>query len=302
LYKEVNYWVDQSDAQILAIWGMGGSGKTTLARHILYSNYENFKGISMLEDIGHKSTEQLHDLQEKLLIDISKGKRRKIPSVAQGTCTIEKVLQTKKALILLDNIVESSHVFDLLGTGIKTQSKIIITTRKRNPREWFKFKSWTCREFEMKPLDNDVSLELLSLHAFGSKSPMEGYQKLVEKALRYCDGNPLALKVLGSALSDDRTIEFWDSLLKSLEREAHDAIQSVLITSYNSLPQDINKELFLHIACFFVGKDMDFVVNLLEPDYSAISGIKTLSKRCLLFVSPTKKLVMHRLLQEMARK
>ncbi|KAI3670847.1 hypothetical protein L1987_87489 [Smallanthus sonchifolius] len=68
-----------------------------------------------------------------------------------------------------------------------------------------------------------------------------------------------------------------------------------------SLPYNSEKELFLHIACFFIGKDVDYVVKILEPDYSATSGIQTLIKRCLLSVSPNKKLIMHRLLQEMGK-
>ncbi|KAI3670850.1 hypothetical protein L1987_87492 [Smallanthus sonchifolius] len=68
-----------------------------------------------------------------------------------------------------------------------------------------------------------------------------------------------------------------------------------------SLPNTAAKELFLHIACFFIDKDLDYVVKILEHDYSAISGIKTLVTRCLLSVSPNKKLVMHRLLQEMGK-
>ncbi|KAD4585074.1 hypothetical protein E3N88_22675 [Mikania micrantha] len=61
------------------------------------------------------------------------------------------------------------------------------------------------------------------------------------------------------------------------------------------------KMLFLHIACFFVGKDMNYVVEIMEPDYSATLGIQTLINRCLVSVSPNKKLTMHRLLQEMGK-
>ncbi|KAJ0605573.1 putative kelch-type beta propeller, leucine-rich repeat domain superfamily [Helianthus annuus] len=68
-----------------------------------------------------------------------------------------------------------------------------------------------------------------------------------------------------------------------------------------SLPSDTVRELFLHIACFFIGIDMDYVVKILEPDYSATSGIKTLINRCLLSVSRNKKLMMHRLIQEMGK-
>ncbi|KAI3670839.1 hypothetical protein L1987_87481 [Smallanthus sonchifolius] len=47
--------------------------------------------------------------------------------------------------------------------------------------------------------------------------------------------------------------------------------------------------------------DVDYVVKILEPDYSAKSGIQTLINRYLLSVSPNKKIMMHRLVQEMVK-
>ncbi|KAJ0532613.1 putative P-loop containing nucleoside triphosphate hydrolase, leucine-rich repeat domain superfamily [Helianthus annuus] len=130
---------------------------------------------------------------------------------------------------------------------------------------------------------------------------MAGFEGLVLKVVQYCEGNPLALKVLGSSLSENNTIHYWRSQLKKLKKEMHSGIQGVLQRSYTSLPYNSEKELFLHIACFFVGKDLDYVVQILEPDYSAASGIKTLINRCLLYVSSNKVLMMHRLVQEMGK-
>ncbi|KAI3709355.1 hypothetical protein L2E82_39115 [Cichorium intybus] len=303
-YKDIHSWLNGSNAKFLAICGMGGSGKTTLARYIVYSNCQNFESVSIVEDIGSRCKEP-HDLlqiQEKLFADISGGKKRKIPSVCQGTFKIEEALQVKKALIVLDDIVEPSQLAALLGCGdINPQSKIIITSRKNNIGKWIESRSWGCQEYQMKLLDDDESLELLSRHAFGSKTQMEGYEELSKQVLQYCEGNPLALEVLGSSLGQDNSILFWKSTLSLLGRDINVGIQRVLIRSYNSLPHDSNKELFLHIACFFVGKDMDYVVKILEHDYSAVSGIKTLTNRCLLSVSSNKKLMMHPLLQEMGR-
>ncbi|KAL7584773.1 hypothetical protein Lser_V15G44111 [Lactuca serriola] len=303
-YKDIHSWLNGSNAEFLAICGMGGSGKTTLARYIVYSNSQNFESISILEDIGSRSKEP-HDLlqiQEKLLADISGGKKRKIPSVCQGTFKIEEALQGKKALILLDDIIEPSQLVALLGSGhINKQSKILITTRDNNLGKWFESRSWRCQEYQMKLLDDDESLELLSRHAFGSKTLMEGYEELAKQVLKYCEGNPLALEVLGSSLAQDNSILFWKSTLSLLGRDIDVGIQRVLIRSYNSLPHESNKELFLHISCFFIGKDIDYVVKILEHDYSAVSGIKILTNRCLVSVSANKKLMMHPLLQEMGR-
>ena len=166
---------------------------------------------------------------------------------------------------------------------------------------WLKAISWSCQLYTVKLLDADESLKLLSLHAFRSEVPMKGFEELAQQAVQYCDGNPLALEVLGSSLHEDNTIQYWESHLRLLENDMNNKIQHVLMRSYESLPYNSEKELFLHIACFFVGIDKDYVVKILEHDYSAISGIKALTNRCLLSISPSKKINMHRLLQEMGK-
>ncbi|XP_023760973.1 disease resistance protein RPS4 isoform X1 [Lactuca sativa] len=303
-YDKISMWLNQPNVEFLAICGMGGSGKTTLAKYIYDSNWKTYENMSFVEGIGHKCEvpDGLRMLQEQLLKGILGGKKRKIPSVFEGTWEIKEALQTKRSLIVLDDITEESQLIALLGTGmINAQSKIIITTTRENTNNWFKSKNWRCRDYKMELLNDDESLELLSRHAFGSKVPMEGFEELAVRAIRYCEGNPLALEVLASSLSNNNTILHWKSQLNLLEKEMDSRIQNVLIMSYKSLSFDLEKELFLHIACFFVGVDMDYVVKILEHDYNALSGIKSLSNRCLLSVSPNKKLMMHRLVQEMGK-
>ncbi|KAM0031128.1 putative P-loop containing nucleoside triphosphate hydrolase, leucine-rich repeat domain superfamily [Helianthus debilis subsp. tardiflorus] len=302
-YKEINSWLDKTNYAFLAIYGMGGSGKTTLAKYIYGSNQKSFENVSFIENIGSRSEKPngLLKLQEHLLKDILRGKKRKIPGVSRGTCMIKEALQMRRALIVLDDIVEHSQLVTLLGTGkINEESKIIITTRE-NTDNWFDSSCWKCQQYEMKLFNEEESSDLLCRHAFGSKKPMEGFKELVQHAVKYCEGNPLALEVLGSSMPKNTTIKYWRSQLNLLEKDIHAKIQSVLERSYMSLPYNSEKELFLHIACFFIDKDVDYVVKILEPDYSALCGIQTLIKRCLLSISPNKKLTMHKLLQEMGK-
>ncbi|KAJ9551079.1 hypothetical protein OSB04_015124 [Centaurea solstitialis] len=301
-YEKITSRLHQPDLEYIAIYGMGGSGKTTLAKYIYESNRKRFESMSFIEDIGTRCRVHngLLELQEQLLKDLLGGRKRKIPSVSHGTCKIEEALQTKRALIVLDDIVEETELVALLGNGeINPQSKIIITTE--NTDNCSMFSSSRCQLYKMELLNDDESLELLSKHAFGSKSPKDGFMDLAKQAVEYCEGNPLALEVLGSSLSNCKTIAYWESQLRTSTKDIHSRIQSVLTQGYNSLPYNSQKELFLHIACFFIGKDKDYVEKILEPDYSALSGIKTLTNRCLLSVSPSNKLLMHRLLQEMGR-
>ncbi|KAI3827467.1 hypothetical protein L1987_01543 [Smallanthus sonchifolius] len=298
-YKEISSWLDQCNVEFLAIYGMGGSGKTTLAKYIYNLTRRTFEYVSFVEDIGSrcKTYNDLLELQKQLLKDILGGKKRKIPSISRGTCLIEDVLQMNRTLIVLDDIVEQSQLATLLGTGkINPQSKIIITTRE-NVDDWFDIPYWRCQKYEMRLLNHDESLELFCRHAFQSGIHHEGY----DWVLKYCEGNPLALEVLGSSTSKYNAHMIMPSQLRLFEIDMDSRIQSVLMRSYLSLTCNTVKELFLHIACFFIGIDIDYVAKILEPDYAAQSGIKTLLEKCLLSISPNKKIMMHRLLQEMAK-
>ncbi|CAH1449172.1 unnamed protein product [Lactuca virosa] len=314
----INSWLEkeQSGDNVLAICGMGGSGKTTLAQFIYNSNKQKFGSSSYLEEIGKhsKQSDGLLGLQKQLLTDILGGNNiASISSVSAGTRKVEDALQVKRAIIILDDIDEHDQLDALLGTrACHTQSKIIITTRLLDIRAWFRSISWKCEVQKSELLNDDESLQLLSFHAFGSKIPMEGFKELAVQLAKYCGGNPLALKVLGSSLFSDAEVPreknsmigVWRSTLNSLNSLKGDLdckIQGILQKSFDSLPHASNKELFLHIVFFFVGEYEGYVAKILEHDWQAKAGIRTLINRCLLTISPSKKVMVHQLLQEMAR-
>ncbi|KAI3496233.1 hypothetical protein L1887_38588 [Cichorium endivia] len=310
----INSWLkdEQSGYDILAICGMGGSGKTTLAKFIYNSNKQKFQSSSFLKEISehYKQPQGSLRLQNLLLTEILGRKHEQIYNESEGTKKVEDALRVNRVLIVLDDIDEHVDLGVLLGTEtFHSQSKIIITTRLLNIQSWL---SWRCKTQESTLLNKHESLELLSWHAFKSKIPIEGFKELAIQLTEYCSGHPLALQVLGANLSvnaeepckRNSMIEVWRSTLNSmisLKGDLHDKIQSILQRSFDSLPNSSTKELFLHIVFFFVGEYEDYVVTVLEHDWHAKAGIHTLITRCLLTISPSKKLMMHHLLQEMGR-
>ncbi|KAJ0942056.1 putative TIR domain, P-loop containing nucleoside triphosphate hydrolase [Helianthus annuus] len=305
----INSWLRsvQPDHSVLAICGMGGSGKTTLAKYIYNLNKQNFECSSFLEGIENQPAVLL-GLQKQLLRDVS-GNNIMISNLSEGAFQIEKVIERKKVLIVIDDIDDKDTLNTLVGTKVfHTQSKIIITTRHLTIHTWFGSISIGCHVNKIELLNDHESLELLSYHAFGSKVPMEGFEELAIQLAKYCEGNPLALKVLGSSLSEGQgtRIETWRSTmnsLNSLKGDINIKIQGVLQKSFDTLSCESHRELFLHIACFFLGEHSYYVKRILEDDYHAGSGIVTLINRCLV-TDPRvsgKKLAMHKLLQEMAR-
>ena len=131
-------------------------------------------------------------------------------------------------------------------------------------------------------LDYDDALRLFSLKAFKKEQPEEDYMQLSQKVVEYASGLPLALVTLGSFLVG-RTIEDWQSALDSFKNIKGD-IHNILKISYDGL-EEMWKEIFLDIACFFRGHDKDEVIQILENcGFDARIGVSVLVERSLLTV------------------
>ncbi|KAL7585540.1 disease resistance protein RPV1 isoform X1 [Lactuca sativa] len=301
------------NAEVLTISGMGGIGKTSLAKYIYRLHYHEFERSSFVEDIERRcagQTRALLDLQKQLLGDLLGKRMIEEHDVDVLTYKIEKALLNKQMLLVLDGVDNFEQVDVLIGTNgfLHPRSKIIITTKDGSLTE-------KCALFRMRVppkhqkhalhgLSDSESLSLLCWHAFGGYDPKEGYENEAIRASKYCGGHPLALKLLGSSLNNEDVDTWRDTfeMLKTREFHTHVHVQKVLQISFDSLPSDNCKELFKHIACFFVGSDKEMIEAILkECGIRTSYGITKLIDRCLLTIGPLNELRMHQLLQEMGR-
>ncbi|XP_023733930.1 disease resistance protein RPV1 [Lactuca sativa] len=297
-------------AEILTIWGMAGIGKTTLAKYIYRLHRHEFERSSFVEEIERKCAEQTYallDLQKQLLRDILRKRIIEEHDVDVCTSKIEKALLNKPTLVVLDGVDNFEQIDVLIGTkGFHPGSKIIVTTKDGSLTE-------KCSLFRMKfppkhtehalyGLSATESLRLLCWHAFGGYDPKEGYEEEAIRASKYCGGHPLALKVLGSSLNNE-DVATWSDTFEMLETgEFHNHVHKVLKISFDSLPSQDCKELFKHIACFFVGKDREATeIILKECGIRTSYGMKKLFDRCFLTIGGDNMITMHQLLQDMGR-
>ncbi|KAH9725551.1 ADP-ribosyl cyclase/cyclic ADP-ribose hydrolase [Citrus sinensis] len=284
-------------APILGIWGIGGVGKTTIARVIFNKISRNFEGSCFLQNVREESQSPggLARLQQKLFKEVLKDVNV-IPDIDFNI----RRLSRRKVLIVLDDVTSFSQIKSLIrgSDWFLPESRIILTTRDQQV-----LKSWVVKErdiYEMKVLEHNHALELFSRHAFKQNRPREAvYKELSEKVINYAQGVPLALEILGCYLFG-REKEVWESAINKLKRFPNMEIQNVLKVSFDDL-DDEEKNIFLDIVCFFKREDKDFIIKFLNAcGFDAQIGISDLVNKSLIVIH-NNQITMHDLLQEMGR-
>ncbi|KAL4286112.1 hypothetical protein AHAS_Ahas19G0053600 [Arachis hypogaea] len=288
---------------VIGIWGMGGIGKSTIAE-ALFNNYSSqYEGSCFLSNSRELGKPCLSDICSRLLSQLLNQDLHNTNIGVLDSRTQSK-LEKKRALIVLDDVVDSPIATDLvpgLRTCLCSGSIVILTTRDRSVLT----SGGVEQIHEIKQMSNGDSYQLFSHYAFSDSHPKEGYGELTARVINYANRIPLALKILGSFLRGKSVAE-WDSALKKLRKYPNADIQKVLRLSYDALDDD-EKNILLHVACCFHGHEMEKITRILNScDFFADIGIKSLLDKSLINIYSNgrydKYIQMHSLTQEMCWK
>ncbi|KAL8090660.1 hypothetical protein AgCh_039915 [Apium graveolens] len=286
------------------IFGMGGVGKTTLAKALFNQLLRggSFKGSCFLANVREASGtfNGLESLQQKLINDVLNSTTKvEVHSVEQGINLIRERISSTKVLLLIDDIYDLEQYESLAGP-FATGSVVIITTRDEEMLD--KVSVEPEYRYKLKELDGAQSRELFTKYAFEKAEPTENLLALSEDILGLAGGLPLALKIFGSYLSTKKE-GGWKSYIETLQQYPNSTIEQKLLISLDALELDdrMLKKIFIDIACFFVGWNIEEAVEVLGTYYSHIDDkMDILKKRCLLTVDE-EELEMHDLLRDMGR-
>ncbi|KAK2419777.1 disease resistance protein RUN1 [Trifolium repens] len=250
--RKVNSLLNEScndEVCMIGIHGTGGIGKSTLARAVYNLVADQFECVCFLHDVRENSIKNgLEHLQEQLLYKTIRLEM-KIGGVNEGIGIIKERLHHKKVLLILDDVNDLKQLKVLAGglDWFGPNSRVIVTTRDKN----LLTRHGIERIYEAQGLNCGESLELFKWMAFKAKKVDSIKDDIVNCAISYASGLPLAIDVIGSNLSG-KPIAEWESILDKYKRIPPDDIQNILKVSFDDLDEE-QKNLFLDIACFFKG-------------------------------------------------
>ncbi|KAF3437607.1 hypothetical protein FNV43_RR20363 [Rhamnella rubrinervis] len=260
----INQLTNQSNLQrdVLSIHGMGGLGKTTLARKI----YNNSTIKNHFDCSGWSSVSQEFQIK-RLLLELLKSFKQKTEETSKKTAEdlkdeLREQLKGKRYLIVLDDIW-STQVWEEVSVAFPDESngsRILITTRVRDV-------AWHASPtpaHEQRFLDENESWQLLQKKAFrgGEWRGLPNLEEPGRKLAKSCGGLPLSIVLLGGILaSKEKSHRVWSRVLGNVNSYLAEGV-SILKQSYNKLPREL-KPCFLYIGMY--PEDSEIVVkNLIE--------------------------------------
>ncbi|XP_059071829.1 disease resistance protein RUN1-like [Cryptomeria japonica] len=278
------------------IWGIGGIGKTTVAKAAYNEACNDFDAASFVFNVRSTS---LTKLQGQILKDLV-NYEEELQSVEKGKYLLADRLRGIRALVILDDVDDRVQLDALAGHWLSPGSCLIITSRDRHILNTAHISSVCIHQ--MSGLEESEGLQLLSWHAFLRPSPIPGYEVLSKRIVQACKGHPLSLEIIGAFLYDkqnDTDIDSWNEILDNFT--VNKDIFKTLKISFKGLSAE-EREIFLDIACLFIGERTTNPILFWKSMYKNVRiAITNLSMKLLIRIDEKDVFDMHDLVQDMGQ-
>ncbi|MED6224757.1 hypothetical protein PIB30_087253, partial [Stylosanthes scabra] len=286
---------------MVGIHGIGGIGKTTLSLAIYNFIADNFEAVCFLENVRENSQKHgLMHLQKDLLCKILGKEGVHIIGVNEGTSQIQRRLCQMKVLLVLDDVDDYKQLEAIAGKPdwFGGGSRVIITTRDTHLLKLHGVERTYCIE----GLNRKESFKLLIWKSFKTNTVSPpSYADVLNRAITYASGHPLALELIGSNLFR-KEVQVWESALDQFEKHLDHKIHNILRISFDALGEQ-EQSVFLDIACCFKGYTSKEISDLLQAHYgrSMEYHIRVLHDKSLIKICQGHKVTMHDLIEDMGK-
>ncbi|CAA0300175.1 unnamed protein product [Arabidopsis thaliana] len=264
--------LDLDEVRMIGIWGPAGIGKSTIARFLFNQVSTRFQNSALIEDIKGSYPRPCLDVYKAKLKLQKKMMSRMINQkdiVISNLGVAQERLRHRTVLLVLDDVDQFAQL-DALAKDVKwfgPKSRIIITTEDKRLLKAHGIDLIYKVDF---PSTNQA-LQMFCMYAFDQKSPKDGFYGLAHEITYLVGELPLALEVMGSYFRGLLSKEQWSMEVSRLRINLNGDIESILKFSYDALC-DEDKDLFLHIACFFNGKCIKKVKEILAKKFKDLNG------------------------------
>ncbi|CAL9238209.1 unnamed protein product [Arabidopsis halleri] len=280
----IGYLVEEDSSQVVSITGMGGIGKTTLARQVfnhetVKSHFARLAWVCVSQQLSRKYVWQ--SILRKL------GPEYKVLKMTEDELQekLIEVLETQNTLIVLDDIWREED-WDIIKPMFPRKKgwKVLLTSRNEGVGLRADPKCFTakpnclaleqcCTIFQRIVFPRENSTE------YKADEEME---EMAKQMIKHCGGLPLAVKVLGGLLSAQYTLHEWKRLYENIKSHIVggtsfndrniSSVYHILSLSFEELPIYL-KQCFLYLAHF----PEDFQIDVGKLSYYwAAEGIPKL--------------------------
>ncbi|CAL9004572.1 unnamed protein product [Prunus brigantina] len=242
----------EENVSVIPIVGMGGVGKTTLAR-MLY-NDNKVKEHFTLKAWACISEDYDAIRVTKTLLESVTSKPCQKTDLNLLQVELSEELRGKKFLFVLDDVWNENYIeWKYLQTPFTSGargSKVLVTTRNKNIATFMR----SVPIQTLEPLSHEDCWFLLAKHANVNPSSDPSLEEIGKKIARKCKGLPLAAQTLGGVLRWKPDSEVWNGVLNSIIWEKSDILPALGL-SYHYLPAEL-KRCFIY--CSILPKDYEF--------------------------------------------
>ncbi|XP_062076306.1 disease resistance protein At4g27190-like isoform X2 [Humulus lupulus] len=263
ILKDIMVAVRDANRSRIGLYGMGGIGKTMLAKEIA-RRAEEEKLFSKVVMTTISQTPNIEEIQQEIAEMLDIKKFGEIESTSKRAYRLrQRLKQETSIMLILDDVWKE---LDLEVIGIPDECKMLLTSRSLDVL-CSSMDIVESNNFSIKALDSRESISMFK-KIIGEKVEKPDYNDLAHKIVGECAGLPIAIATVARALKYKKNLEPWADALQRLQSSnftgidgMHDKVYASIRLSYDFLGSREDEAKSLLLLCALHKEDQEIMVD-----------------------------------------